>query len=338
MNHIETLGLLFIFFFFLNKFLVKKKLFLDSSKKSPHKLFVNNSESIPFSGGLLILVSYIFFFTYENIIFNIFLVLVFFCGILSDLEKLESPIKRIIFQVAIISTYLIISGALITTVRIGFIDNFLEIYIIKLFFTLFCMLILMNGSNFIDGINTLASFYYILILSSVLYVKYNYYLDFESANIELVIISLIVVLSFNFFGKIYLGDNGILLISFFTGVTLIIFVNKYNSISPYFIACLLWYPAYENLFSIIRKKIQRFNPSKPDNKHLHQLLFIYCKKKLKLSNQYTNTLTGILINIFNFGGFLFAVNNHSSTKILTFIILANVIVYTIVYFRLKIKL
>ena len=40
----------------------------------------------------------------------------------------------------------------------------------------------------------------------------------------------------------------------------------------------LWYPCFENLFSIIRKFNFKKSPISPDNKHLHQLLFIFLKK------------------------------------------------------------
>ena len=60
---------------------------------------------------------------------------------------------------------------------------------------------------------------------------------------------------------------------FYFWVLLIDLNNNNYFISPYFIALLLWYPAFENLFSIIRKRIVKKDPLKPDNLHFHQLLF-----------------------------------------------------------------
>ena len=48
----------------------------------------------------------------------------------------------------------------------------------RIFFTLFCILVLINGSNFIDGINTLTATYYIMILGCFIYLKYNFYLNY----------------------------------------------------------------------------------------------------------------------------------------------------------------
>ena len=82
-----------------------------------------------------------------------------------------------------------------------------------------------------------------------------------------------------FFGLLFLGDSGAYLISFVIGCILIHFSYDNNHIvSPYFIACMLWYPAYENLFSIIRKHNLNKSPINPDAKHFHQLLFFYLKK------------------------------------------------------------
>ena len=94
---------------------------------------------------------------------------------MSDLEIIKSPSSRIILQIIIILTYLIVSKNLVPYTRIEFIDIFFENYYTKLFFTLFCILILINGSNFIDGVNTLASTYYLLVFGCFFYIKYNYY-------------------------------------------------------------------------------------------------------------------------------------------------------------------
>lgn len=256
---------------------------------------------------------------------------------MSDLEIIKSPSNRIILQIIIILAYLIVSKNLVPYTRIEFIDIFFENYYIKLFFTLFCILILINGSNFIDGVNTLASTYYLIVFGCVLYIKYNYYPEADILIEKIIILTLFIFLIFNFFGKAYLGDNGAYLLAFIAAIVLINFANQYITVSPYFIACLLWYPAYENLFSIIRKKIQKFSPSKPDNKHFHQLLFIFLEKKFKSSRKITNTLTGITINSYNFLIFMFAINFHSKTKYLVSLLILNILVYSFVYAFLKRK-
>ena len=335
MNHFEILGLLLIIFFLINKFLISKKIFIDPKHNSYHKSFLKNTGDTPYSGGIIILISCLFFLGFDFPYINLFLILLFSTGLLSDLEIIKSPSSRIILQIIIILTYLIVSKNLVSYTRIEFIDFFFENYYIKFFFTLFCILILINGSNFIDGVNTLASTYYLIVFGCFFYIKYNYYPEADILIEKIIILTLFIFLIFNFFGKAYLGDSGAYLLAFIAAIVSINFVNQYITVSPYFIVCLLWYPAYENLFSIIRKKIQKFSPSKPDNQHFHQLLFIFLEKKFKSSRKITNTLTGITINSYNFFIFMFAVNFHSETKYLVSVIILNILVYSFVYIFLK---
>ena len=337
MNHFEILGLLLIIFFLINKFLISKKIFIDPKNNSYHKSFLKNTGDTPYSGGIIILISCLFFLGFDFPYINLFLILLFSIGLLSDLETIKSPSSRIILQIIIILTYLIVSKNLVPYTRIEFIDIFFKNYYIKLFFTIFCILILINGSNFIDGVNTLASTYYLIVFGFILYIKHNYYPEADILIEKIIILTLFIFLIFNFFGKSYLGDNGAYLLAFIAAIVSINFVNQYITVSPYFIVCLLWYPAFENLFSIIRKKIQRFSPSKPDNKHLHQLLFIFLEKKFKFTRKFTNTLTGITINSYNLFIFFIVSNFHSETKYLVSVIILNILVYSLMYTFLKKK-
>ena len=337
MNHFEILGLLLIIFFLINKFLISKKIFIDPKNNSYHKSFLKNTGDTPYSGGIIILISCLFFLGFDFPYINLFLILLFSIGLLSDLETIKSPSSRIILQIIIILTYLIVSKNLVPYTRIEFIDIFFKNYYIKLFFTLFCILVLINGSNFIDGVNTLASTYYLIVFGFILYIKHNYYPEADILIEKIIILTLFIFLIFNFFGKSYLGDNGAYLLAFIAAIVSINFVNQYITVSPYFIVCLLWYPAFENLFSIIRKKIQRFSPSKPDNKHLHQLLFIFLEKKFKFTRKFTNTLTGITINSYNLFIFFIVSNFHSETKYLVSVIILNILVYSLMYTFLKKK-
>lgn len=331
----EIFGILFIFYILLNKLLINKKFFLDPSKNLSHKSFLNNSDKVPFSGGILILIACLFFLPLENIIFKLFLLLISIVGILSDLEILKSPFKRIVFQTFIVGIFVAITGNLIESVRIDFLDNLLEIYQFKLLFTIFCLLVIINGTNFLDGLNTLVTVYYIMVIFFVLYLKYQFNFDFEIEALKIILLGLIVFLFFNFFGKAYLGDNGSYLLSFLIGIILINISSNNQLISPYFIACLLWYPAYENLFSIIRKYLKKISPSKPDNNHLHQLVFIKLRKKFKLKKELLNTFTAIIINIYNLIVFFVSINYFWNTKILILILGINILTYTFLYSVLK---
>ena len=55
-----------------------------------------------------------------------------------------------------------------------------------------------------------------------------------------------------------------------------------------FIVIILWYPAFETLFSIIRKIIYKSQPSSPDNYHLHHLIYLFFNKKNKKYTYFTD--------------------------------------------------
>jgi UDP-N-acetylmuramyl pentapeptide phosphotransferase/UDP-N-acetylglucosamine-1-phosphate transferase len=110
-----------------------------------------------------------------------------------------------------------------------------------------------------------------------------------------------------------------------------------KSISPYYITNLLWYPAYETLFSIIRKLKNKKSALKPDNLHLHQLIYQQIKKKINLNTKIINTFTGFFINIFNLVIFFLATQNYSNSKFQIALLLFSVTMYNFIYIVLKEK-
>ena len=241
------------------------------------------------------------------------------------------------FQLITVIFFVIFSNIFVESVRIDFIDQLLENYIFNLFFTSFCILVLINGSNFIDGVNTLAIGYYFLVLFFISSIFFE--LNFTSINLNInllncLLFSLGSLFILNLFNKLYLGDNGAYLISFFIGIILIYITNNNVLVSPYYIINLLWYPAYENLFSIIRKVVNNKSAFKPDNFHLHQLIFIFLKNNIK-SSKIINSFTGCIINLFNFIIFFLATLNYSNTKYQLIIISFSLIIYNFLYIVLK---
>tara|TARA_B100000315_G_C14501839_1_gene552724 strand:- start:450 stop:1241 length:792 start_codon:yes stop_codon:yes gene_type:complete len=257
---------------------------------------------------------------------------------LSDLGLLESPTKRFFLQSIVIVSFLFFFDIKISSERLIVLDFFLDKKILNLLFTTFCILIVINGSNFMDGLNTLTTGYCLLILFSLIFIFSNNQIIFPNYDLLLItVVSLLVVFLFNIFGKIYLGDNGAYLAAFIISI-LLIEISKINYIvSPFYVANLLWYPAFENFFSIIRKIIQKKSPMSPDNHHLHQLLFAYFNKNRKFNKVFVNSFTACVINSFNFIIFTFATMYYSNTKIQIFIILTSIFFYNLFYFILKKK-
>ena len=336
MNFYYIFIILLIFTYFLNFFLIKNNLLLDSKKISIHKKFVQTRDKVSYVGGLVILVSCIFFWNENNFAFKVFLIFIFILGLLSDLGLLESPTKRFFLQSIVIVSFLFFFDIKISSIRIEFLDYLIQHKVINLFFTTFCILIVINGSNFMDGVNTLVAGYFMLILLSLLFIFFNNSTILLNYNLIIItIISLLVVFIFNIFGKIYLGDNGAYLIAFIVSIILIDASKNNILISPYYVVNLLWYPAFENFFSIIRKIIQKKSPMSPDNQHLHQLLFSYFNKNRNFNKVFVNSFTACVINSFNFIIFAFATVYFSNTIIQILIILTSIFFYNLFYFILK---
>ena len=331
-NHVSffTIGLtILIFNFLFNKF----NLIRDKKNTSFHKKFIESKFEPPFSGGIFIIFTIIIYLN-VSVIFKSFLLTIFLIGFFSDLNLFKSINLR--FYLQLISVVLIIyfSDLYIQSIRFELIDNLLNNYLFKVFFTTFCILILINGSNFLDGVNTLVIGYYALVLYFISSIEITNTGLIDDDFIKLLIFSLLILLVLNCFNLLLLGDNGSYLISVFVGIFLIDLTNNNILISPYFVMNLLWYPAYETLFSIIRKVSTKKSPLSPDNLHLHQLVYIYLKDKIS-HKYYANSLSGILINIYNFFIFYFASINYSNTKYQLLLFGLSFMIYNFLYLALK---
>ena len=63
-----------------------------------------------------------------------------------------------------------IENIFIRSLSVDFLDNLIKINIINLILTIFfCFLVLINGTNFLDGLNGLVSGYYIIAISCILF-------------------------------------------------------------------------------------------------------------------------------------------------------------------------
>ena len=315
----------------------KNHILIDKTFFSAHKKLINSPlRSPPLCGGLIIFICSLFFFK-ETMFLNLFGLLMLILGIFSDSNKISSPKIRLFLQVILLLSFVLLIDLRIDDIRVDFLNKLLNINLISIIFTIFCILVLINGSNFIDGLNTLLLGYYILVCSFLIFLSNEYNLVLNQ-NINLFIIFLIVIFLFNFFGKFFLGDSGAYLISFYLAFFVIDFSTKNNSVSPYLICFLLWYPAFENLFSILRRTIKKKKVQEPDQNHLHQMIYNFLTKKKLINYKIINTSTGLIINFFNIIMFLIFYKFYSKTDILVIGITINIFVYLSLYFFIKKKL
>ena len=316
--------------FILRLFFLKINFLVEKKTSNSHRSLLNTKFKKVQCGGVLL-----FLFTSYNVIsldliLFVSLLLILILGVLSDIEFINSPNLRIIIQFFIITFLVTTSSTLVEETRIPFLDNLLNNNLFQIIFTIFCFLVLINGSNFIDGVNSLLIVYYIIVSFSILIIKDKLNISFFDDLFYVMIIGLFTVFIFNFFSKIIMGDSGAYFMGLLIGYFGIILSNSYISISPIFILNILWFPAFENLFSIIRKYYTKIVPSKPDNFHLHHLIYLKFKKKFK-KNNYTNSLSGILINVYNVSAIFIATYFVSHTGYLSVILLFNIFVYILTY-------
>jgi len=318
--------------FFQSKYLI----LVDTPGNAKHKL--NYNKNIPLSGGIYLFLailgnSLFSVFQYKNYILILFLFFFLILGICSDVKKEFTPRTRFFFQTMMVILLIISLDLKINKTHVFFIDYFINNNIFNLIFTSFCVLVLLNGSNFCDGVNCNVVGYYLIVAISIYFSGLPTLTSFIA--LETIISIFFIFYIFNLFKKSFLGDNGVYVISIFMSIYVIEFINFNNSISALLALNLLWYPAFENLFSIIRRSLGNEKVQKADRHHLHILIF----EKIAKNNNITvsNSLTGIFINIFMFIGIFLSINFYNNGKVLTSILFCNIFIYIVgySYFLLK---
>jgi UDP-N-acetylmuramyl pentapeptide phosphotransferase/UDP-N-acetylglucosamine-1-phosphate transferase len=319
-------------------FLVLKKLNLlnDKINTSKHKEIgkINNKPIL--LGGLYFAIIFTIFFVNQNLNLKLTLIFIFLLGLLSDINFVNNVKLRFLTQSILTLSLVIFSDLKIIDLRIGFLNQLLEINTFNVLFTTFCLIILINGSNFIDGLNTLLGGYLLLILLCLIYLKIinNDLVMSNFFNIIILTISLVFFLILNFTGKVYFGDSGSYFLSALIGFILIdlYYVNTLN-MSPYYIALLLWYPAFENLFSLIRRLNFKKRISHPDNLHLHHLTYQFILDKGFFEKKNVNQFSSLIILFFNLPSIIIGTLYFQKTKIIIFLIFCNILLYLFFYIK-----
>ena len=309
---------------------IKKTKYLKNYSGDDHQKFTTN-KNIPLTGGFFIIIVFLLVLFEENNFFLISIILIFLLGLFSDLNKIISPNKRLLLQVIIVLFLIIFTNLEINSTRVIILDKFLENNIFNVFFVSFCVLVLINGTNFIDGLNGLSLGYYFIVTIALLNNNF-YYSNLLQGN-EFLYLScyLFIFLILNQSNLFFIGDSGSYSLGLIFSFLLINIYTVNSNISPFYIILLVWYPCFELLFSILRKFNINFSPAKPDIKHLHQLIYNLIKNKYNFSKLKSNNISSILILLFNsFSIFLGSVDISSSQNQIILIIM-NILFYTAAY-------
>ena len=318
--------------FFLIKFCNKYHI-LENYSGDKHQKYTS-SQNIPLIGGSIFLL-YFFFFINLDLVIKLFLASIFIVGLLSDLKIFVSPTKRLLSQFIIIIFFLYVLDVHLVLTKLLFLDIILKNTVFSFFFTAFCLLILMNGTNFIDGTNGNVLIYYLFISILIFILKTNELQTISYENIFLIIELIFILLIFNYSNKLYLGDGGSFLFGSLFGLILVqLYLENIVHISSLFIVLILWYPSFENLFSILRKFYFLKSPTQADNNHLHQLLYFFLIKRISLNKILVNNSVSLIINFYNFIIIFVGSTKPHHTQMLVLLILFNIIFYILIYLSL----
>jgi len=255
-------------------------------------------------GGIAILFSFTLFILFYFFSIDVFLkdyfiisLFLFLLGFLDDLKIKINPNMRLFLMISILIICINIFSIQINKTGLEFLNKFLENNIFQICFVLLCFLFIINGANLIDGYNGLLGIHFLIINSVLLIINFNN----QNYDISLILSSqIIIIFSFLFFNfpkaKIFLGDAG----SYLCGSLIVMNVIKTHQlnfdISPFFYTSILFYLFFEVFFSFIRKAIKKKSPLRPDNLHLHMLLYNFFLKSKKYIN--SNYKTALSINLF----------------------------------------
>jgi len=262
----------------------------------------------------------------------IFSSIVIFSTILEDIKHFLSAKLRLIILFIISFFYVLLAELPIIKIASIIIDYQNNIFFYFLY--ILSLMMIMNGFNFIDGLNGLSSFNFITIFISIFFLA-NLYQDEEIKNwsIFLILLSLFfLVLNFPF-GKFFLGDSGSYLYAFLSGSTVIMLFERNSKLPTLLALLILAYPITEIVFSIARKSLQKLSPMKPDNLHIHQLIY----NKLNGDKKFRNNLASLLMAFFWLTPiFLVILYTQTNLNIIQ-LYLIYFCLYTISYYRLSKK-
>ncbi len=247
----------------------KYHLFMDSPSDSKPQGF--HSDDTPRSGGIGIAIALLFFLpTPLGWKLLLSLSLAFLSGIFEDFHHSIKPTTRLFLQFVAASSAVFLIHSVVT--YFGF--HITVPYFIGAAISIVAIIGMMNAINFIDGFNGLASGIVLLMLLAFGVVAYRV------GNSDIVYIAAIIFAAlFAFFlfnfpkGKIFLGDGGAYLLGAAVAIIGIFLGGAYDLVSPWFVLTVLIYPVWEVLFSIYRKLSSGRSPLKPDDRHLHMLIY-----------------------------------------------------------------
>ncbi len=279
----------------------------------------------PNIGGIailfLILSSFIIYdYLYDEILIFSLCVVIILIGFIDDVKNFNAISKIILISIPVIFFVINISEVKDLGNILGYNLNLGKF---SFLFTFLCMLLLINATNYMDGLDGLISLLAILTFSGILIL-----IPRDQWNFLIPIISFLIVFlffNFGFFPKQFLGDSGSLGIGFILSAVSIYYTQVLELIHPTVIIWFLSFYVFEFLtINIIRVKNKK-NLFKKD------LNFIFNILNKKIGKYKTLFVCCLLKLFFLLNGYFFNYYILYDYSILLFII------YFFIYLGFRIK-
>lgn len=300
----------------------RKGIFLDEHDK------IQKMHAIPTPriGGLGVFLSSMFILN-DNVLGGYLLlssIPAFIAGFLEDYSGKISPEQRLaIICLSPVMAFIMIPDVTLTSLSLIHLPS-----VIGMMTSSFIIVALVNGVNFTDGQNGLASGTALITFATLAAITY---MLGATSLLYICLVMAVAVLAFMLYnfpkGRIFLGDGGAYFLGFMMATVAIVTTQQHTTtVSVLLLPAVLIYPLWEVLFSTIRKVLfDHISPFRSDDYHLHQLLFRnrsggrgYLPAMLILPAQ---VLVSVCIILF-----------RNDTSGLLFVMLGYILLYCVVYF------
>ncbi len=337
----DSLSLIFLLTLYLLPFLVNRYNYNLKYNLNNKNHGINNFQNLRFGGVLIIIFLSMSFLNSssvnfylsddKNIIYLVTMISIISLGFIDDiLGGVHYLLKFNILFFSIFILILINNEFIFKVTSFEMINSFLSFKVFAIFLTVIIISGFINASNISDGANgILSGISFIIFL--LLYQETNNLLFFDIFKILLIFFLYNTV-----FSKIILGDTGSYFLGFLISTVCIYFYNNLT-FSAGILGSILIYPCLEIIVSITRRLIKKQNPLKPDNKHLHNLIFYFLKNNY--TQKFSNSLTGIfIVLIFSIPSFLmYQIIGKSFSYFYWLIFFTQCIIYISIYVYLNDK-
>ena len=293
----------------------------------------SHKEPVVFTGGLATTINFFiltFFVDYQSQVIHIFYFssLIMIIGLLDDIYDIKAT-KRLFLQTIIIILLIFVSDLKID--NLGYYFHIpLNLGFFSIFFTIACVLTLINGLNYFDGMHGLASLTFITIILNIILLNFIHSGTFD-IKLFWVLVPVFCFLIFNLrvfkFPRFFLGDNGSNLLGFILAFLVIYLVQDIsNSLNHYNVIWIFSLIVFEFLATTLTRIIEKRGIFQPGKDHIHYLIYDKLKSK-------ANTILALLfLNqlLFIFGYYV----SNKQVNYNLFIFILTFFIYFLLRYRL----